>query len=205
MILATSLADLATSPFYKKYPIVSLTQRPLKVVNKIIDETAFKYTLPSQLEDSGSLTVNIAGTNGWGTIIVAVTGVPVGTTPVSIETITQFETIPAIGASTSTSPAATNSSSQLEMGTNISARTPAAYYEGMNNAVGNFVQATTDYAGNLLGYGMAGARSVVEPVFGELYAGAQGYAYGLGRGVAANGLAAGLGYLGYRANRRIMY
>ena len=35
-------------PFYRKVTLASLTQSPLTVVNKFLDQTAFRYTDPSE-------------------------------------------------------------------------------------------------------------------------------------------------------------
>jgi len=199
-----TISDMQNSPFYKRFPLAMLCARPLKLVSKIIDENAFRYIQP--FSDAAATSTDSGIQNeGFSAIIIAVTGVSLSTTAVSIESLLHLETIPNVSSSQGTSPAAMNDSRAQEAATNVATSTGAARFEGMLDSFGNLIQTTSGYASDLLGYGAAGARSVVEPVFGDFYAGAQGYAYGLGREIAGAGLASGLGYLGNRANRRIMY
>lgn len=126
----TTIAEMQNSPFYKRYPLATLTSRPLKVVGKIIDENAFRYVDPAFTSEE---IVNNAGfiqQNGWTPILVAVTGVSSGVTAVSIEQIVHYETIPSVSSAIGTSPAAANNGQQLELGTNVSSGSSAANLEG---------------------------------------------------------------------------
>jgi len=193
----TSVSDMQNSPFYKRFPLAMLTARPLKLVSKIIDENAFRYISPAS--DVGATGTDLSLQNeGWSGVIVAVTGAPLSGTAVSVESILHLESIPTVSSSQGTSPAAMNSSRDQEQATNVATSTGAARFEGM-----------LDSMGNLVSQGYQGARSVIDPIVGDLYnrgyAGAQEYSYALGQNYAGQGIAAAMGYLGYRANRRIMY
>ena len=61
-------------PFYRKVTLASLTQSPLTVVNKFLDQTAFRYTDPSEQSAGYANTSrgNFHITHSWATIFVAV-------------------------------------------------------------------------------------------------------------------------------------
>lgn len=87
---AISPSQMAGLPFYKRVTLASLTQSPLTVINKWIDETAFRY-------DDSRVTYSFVGSSGtiatstfqfqqsWGVIIIMVEGAPTGGPPLSVE------------------------------------------------------------------------------------------------------------------------
>lgn len=86
-----SLAEMAGLAYYKRVTLASLTQSPLTVVNKWIDDTAFRYDDPrSQYTWSSSATSTPAPSflsfqQSWGVIIVMIEGAPTGANPLSVE------------------------------------------------------------------------------------------------------------------------
>lgn len=130
--LPASVAEMQNSPYYKRYPLAVLTQRPLKLVSKILDENAFRYISPSASLDASGDNMTLHH-SGWAPLVIACTGVTVsGTavTAVSVESILHLETIPTVNSSSGTSPAANDSSQQREMATNVANSTPAGRLEG---------------------------------------------------------------------------
>jgi len=88
----TTISQMSGCQYYKRVTIASLTQTPLTVINKWIDDTAFRYTSPESGAfgtTSGELQTDLS----WATIIVMVEGAPVGT-PLSFEHILLTEAIP---------------------------------------------------------------------------------------------------------------
>lgn len=137
--LPTSVAQLQTSQWYKRIPLAVLTQKPFKVVNKIVDPNGFRYYDPSS-----SLTGAIGGngdlqlhTSGWANIIVCTTGVAAGLTSVSVESILHLETLPSPGSAQTVTPAANASSAAVEQATNVANSTPAVHEEGMFDSMYN--------------------------------------------------------------------
>lgn len=128
--LPATISAMQNSPFYKRYPLAVLTQRPLKVVAKILDENAYRYISPTGTLDQSPSNSMALHHSGWAPIVVAVTGVALSTTAVSIESILHLETIPNTSSPTGVSPAANDSSVQREMATNVANGTPAGRLEG---------------------------------------------------------------------------
>lgn len=93
----TTINEMSGLAFYKRVTLASLTQTPLTVINKWIDERGFQYQDPSQVT-TGSTTpagevVNPFGWD-WATIVVLVEGAPVTPSPLSAEHILHTESIP---------------------------------------------------------------------------------------------------------------
>jgi len=126
-----SISDMQNSPFYKRYPLAVLTQRPLKVVAKILDENAFRYSSALAPDEANATDMSLHH-SGWAAVLIAVTGVSTAsaTTSVSLESILHLETIPSTASAIGTSPAANDSSVQREMATNVANGTPAGRLEG---------------------------------------------------------------------------
>lgn len=96
---AGSVSDMAGLPYYKRVTLASLTQSPLTVVNKWIDESAFRYDDPrstysflSSASTPQTQTFNLQ--QSWGSIIVIVEGAPTGSSPLSVEHLLMTECQP---------------------------------------------------------------------------------------------------------------
>jgi len=89
----TTVAQMSGLQFYKRVTLASLTQSPLTIINKWIDDTAFRYSSPNSGIETGT-----SGTfqtdYSWGAIIVMTEGVPVATTVISAEHFLMSEGIP---------------------------------------------------------------------------------------------------------------
>jgi len=112
--LPTTITQMNNCPWYKRYPLAMLTQKPVIVSNKFLDCTATRYTDPA--DPNYTQTVNGYGANpGWAVIIVAVDGQPaVVSTPVVAETITHYEATPLMTGVNSSSAAANFNPSVLQ-------------------------------------------------------------------------------------------
>lgn len=187
----TSVSDMQNSPFYKRYPLATLTQRPLKVVSKILDENAYRYISPTSPGDGNAGGANHLAHSGWAPIMIAVTGAPLNSNPVSVESILHLECIPNVASSNGVSPAASNDARQMEYATNVATHNPAGFLEGMLDSAGNY-------------YNNAQQRlaTAADELLARSYAGAQNYAYSFGQN-AAGALAAY--FLGRGANQLVPY
>lgn len=91
--LPTSVAAMANLQFYKRVTLASLTQTPLTMINKWIDDTAFRYSAPNSAAataDNNEFQTDL----GWGIMVVMIEGVPTGTNVLSFEHILLSEGIP---------------------------------------------------------------------------------------------------------------
>jgi len=93
--LATSTSEMSGYTFYKRVTLSSLTQTPLTLVNKWTDETAFRYQSPepNAAEDATTTGNTFTIPYSWGTLLIAVEGVSVSTTPGNTVTPLQAEVI----------------------------------------------------------------------------------------------------------------
>lgn len=153
----TSIADMQTSQWYKRIPLAVLTQKPFKIVNKILDHNAFRYFAPlSDLADTATdMTLH---TSGWANILIAVTGAPISATVLSIENIVHLETLPSPGSAQTVTPAAAASSAAVEQATNVANSSPAVHEEG-NDFMNEAVNALQGYGQTLYEASVEGARA----------------------------------------------
>lgn len=79
--LPTTTAAMREMPFYKKVTLASLTQSPLYIVNKYLDETAFRYSDPSSpgFAVGGSSGQEFQTMTSWMGILIFVEGHSVST------------------------------------------------------------------------------------------------------------------------------
>ena len=91
---AANLADLSGYSWYKRVTLSSLTQSPLTVINKYIDETAFRYSSASTRGTGQATTMDFQFPWSWGAILIAVEGHPIGGSPLQFEMILHHESIP---------------------------------------------------------------------------------------------------------------
>lgn len=84
---------------YQRFTLASLTQSPVTVINKWIDDTAFRYQDPREnysalaANSSGLSNANLNMQQSWSVIVVFVDGAPAGV-PISVEHVLMTEAIP---------------------------------------------------------------------------------------------------------------
>jgi len=89
----TTIEQMGGLAHYKRVTIASLTQSPLTVINKWIDDTAFRYSSP--LGAAGQQTnESFQNDYGWSTVIVMIEGAPITSPPLSFEHILHSEGLP---------------------------------------------------------------------------------------------------------------
>jgi len=119
----TSVSLMQNVPGYKRIPIGRLTAEGLTVVNRPLDVTSQRYI------DSDSPVYAEAGTMEfqtglqWCSIIVAVTGCDVSSTPISVESIIHLECIPRATAVSMSTPSAKYNVQALAAAANAQAKT----------------------------------------------------------------------------------
>jgi len=154
----TTLSQMRDLPFYRKVTLASLTQSPLTVVNKFLDQTAFRYTDPYEAAAGFQNTSRGAFqvTHSWATIFVAVEGAPSASNALGIEMILHAETIAKAGASNNSSPAAPGNPGLMAAAGHMAANTNASHFESEQGSI--FTQATDAISEGL----QAGAQNVAE-------------------------------------------
>jgi len=109
----TTVAQISGLQFYKRVTLASLTQSPLTVINKWLDDSAFRYSDPAANVANAPAT-GFHTDYSWGVICLLIEGAPVTTTNVlSIENILLSEGIPQKDGVIIGTPAAANSPGTL--------------------------------------------------------------------------------------------
>jgi len=199
-----NVAEMSESTWYKRVPLATLTQRPLTVVNKILDTTATTYQSPRRaFTNEGSGATEVASSmsatnasfdrdslNGFATIVIAVEGAPSGSSPLVVETIMHLEALPRAVGLQSGSLAAPSRPDVLAGVSHMASTTPAEHFEGeeasaigraasafaagASAAAGGIVETVIDAAGRV-GY------AATEHAFRRAVGAASGYVPGVGR------------------------
>lgn len=97
--LPTTVNEMTGLPHYRRFTLASLTQSPITVINKWIDESAFRYDDPDSLpvylaEGEGLPTNTFNFGSSWGTLVVLVEGAEISKNILSFEHILHSEMIP---------------------------------------------------------------------------------------------------------------
>lgn len=136
----TTVNQMTGLAFYKRVTLASLTQSPLTVINKWIDDSAFRYQDPREQTSLSNATENAPTQTfnffqNWATIIVMVEGAPTGTgTCISVEHLLLSEAIPKKDSYILGSPAAPNSSATLNVVSSMAAKTDFAHTEAQQES-----------------------------------------------------------------------
>lgn len=115
--LPTTVDEMTGLQHYKRFTISSLTQSPITVINKWVDDTAFRYSQPN----SGNRPTSTQGLHqqfefggSWGQLVIYLEGVPANqASAVSVEHILLSEMIPKNGSFVLGTTAAPNSPATL--------------------------------------------------------------------------------------------
>jgi len=124
----TTVAEISGCQFYKRVTLASLTQSPLTVINKWIDDTAFRYSSPT----SGQILSTAQGFQtdfSWGVIVVLYEGVPTSTAVLSAEHLLISEGIPQKDSPIIGTPAATSSPGLMSSTSDMQANTEPFHTE----------------------------------------------------------------------------
>jgi len=89
----TTVAEMTGLQHYKRVTVASLTQSPLTVINKWLDDTGFRYSSPAANVVTGS-GATFQTDYSWAGIMVMIEGAPVSSTVLSIEHLLLTESIP---------------------------------------------------------------------------------------------------------------
>lgn len=135
----TTINQMTGLAYYKRFTLASLTQSPVTIINKWIDEIAFRYEDPrSTYAFVGSAstpnTSQLQFQSGWGTLIVMVEGQPTtATTPISFEHVLLSECLPKKDAWVLGTQAAPNSPGTMSAVSVMTAETDFAHTEAQQD------------------------------------------------------------------------
>lgn len=96
----TTVNQMTGLAHYKRFTLASLTQSPVTIINKWLDDTGFRYDDPRSAYSTlasvtGTSTTTFQFNNSWGTLVVLVEGQPSSATvPISFEHLLLTECLP---------------------------------------------------------------------------------------------------------------
>jgi len=135
----TTINDMTGLAHYKRFTLASLTQSPVTVINKWIDETGFRYEDPRAVNNYIS-NASTPGTNAlnfnqsWGTLIVMVDSQPTtATVPISFEHLLLTECLPRKDAFILGTQAASNSPGTMSAVSVMTSETDFAHTESQQD------------------------------------------------------------------------
>lgn len=126
-----NLSQLSECAWYRRVPLAKLTQSEITIVNKFLDQTAFRYVDPNE-GSGGNATANrgeFVVTHSWAAIVIAVEGAPGGTNPVSVEHIQHIEGLPKTTGVNTSSPSEPFQPIVMGQVSNMSANVEASHFE----------------------------------------------------------------------------
>jgi len=130
--------DMVGLAHYKRFTLASLTQSPVTIINKWIDETAFRYDDPRATttfvgSGTGAVTSNLNFSLSWGTLIVMVEGQAASTIPISFEHLLLTECLPQKSAFILGTQAAPNSPGTMSSVSVMTSETDFAHTEAQQD------------------------------------------------------------------------
>jgi len=125
----TTLAEVRGLQYYKRVTLASLTQTPLTVINKWIDDTAFRYSAATATMVEGAAASTFHTDASWGVIVVMLEGAPPITSVLSAEHLLLSEGIPKKDSVIIGSQAAQNSPAILSAVSTLSTSTEPFHTE----------------------------------------------------------------------------
>jgi len=90
----TTVAQMSGLQYYKRVTLASLTQAPITIINKWIDDTGFRYSHPESDLTTAATNTTFQTDGGWSAIYVLVEGAPINSTVLSAEHILLTEFLP---------------------------------------------------------------------------------------------------------------
>jgi len=190
----TTPGGLSGYQYYKRVTLASLTQSPLTIVNKYVDDTAFRYLSTDASDIKQGNDLEFAVPHSWGTILIAVEGVG-STSPLSIEHLLMTEAIPKSTSSMNGSTAAQFRPEILQQTSNMSSHTDFAHTE----------QGQGEYVAAALHQVRAGVSSAGQHLFDNVVL---PYAHSIGQSAVASAVsgfqqAVGIGGVNSNPNRLV--
>lgn len=137
--LPTTINAMTGLAHYKRFTLASLTQSPITVINKWLDDTAFRYEDPRSvnLYTDVTTTPNTSTFNfnqSWGTIVVMVDSQPASGVPISFEDCILTECIPRKDAFMLGTQAAPNSPGTISAVSTMNSETDFAHTEAQQES-----------------------------------------------------------------------
>jgi len=135
----TTINEMTGLAHYKRFTLASLTQSPVTIINKWIDETGFRYEdprAPNAYLSSASIptTSTLNFSQSWGTLIVMVDSQPTtATVPISFEHLLLTECLPRKDAWVLGTQAAPNSPGTISAVSVMTSETDFAHTEAQQD------------------------------------------------------------------------
>jgi len=176
---ATTTALMAGYSWYKRVTVASLTQSPVTIINKFVDETAFRYLAPDSIPGwAGSTGNTFQIPLSWGALLVAVEGCA-NAEPLQFEMMLHLEAIPKNTGVIAGSPAAPSNTALLASAAGIATNTDFAHTEDQQDSY--MAQVVENAQAGAAAAGQSFVTNALRPA-----------AYSLGHSLANQALSAGI-------------
>jgi len=185
----TTIAGLSDYPIYHRITLASLTQSPVTIINKFIDEVSFRYSASDTNVAANAGVMEFQTPLGWAAILIAVEGVN-STNPLSCEMILHQEALPKSTGVLGGSPAAASSPSTLAAAASVSSHQEAVHTEAGQQS----------YIERGLEFARQGALDAITPISERAAYGVGRYAAHRAMGYAATLAGFGVGVMGVNNN-----
>jgi len=126
-VYPTTLSDLANVPGYKRIPLARLTAEGITIVNRPLDCTAQRYLDMDSNEYSNANVHEFQVPFQWGSIVLAVEGVPVSTACLAVENVLHIEAIPRTSSVNAPNPAASYNPGALGAASQLMSKTSPTF------------------------------------------------------------------------------
>jgi len=133
----TTVSEMTGLAYYKRVTLASLTQTPITVINKWIDERAFQYQDPdtyTSVSTSSAVDYNNAFQFSWCNIVILIEGAPTGVSPLSAEHLLLTEALPQKKSCIIGTQAAPNSPGTMSAVSTMSGETDFAHTEAQQES-----------------------------------------------------------------------
>lgn len=192
--LPTTVAEMTGLTHYKRFTVSSLTQSPITVINKWIDDTAFRYNTPNSTNRPTSTVgahSNFEFGGSWGQLVVFLEGVPANQAScVSIEHILLSEMIPRKDSFVLGTTAAPNSPATLGAVGAMVSNTDFAHTEDEQESYAN--RAVEELKRGAMAQGERIFENVAVPVAQRIGAGVVNYGVNMAMGLMAGYVSRGI-------------
>lgn len=151
--LPTTIAQLADCPWYKRVPLATLTQNPMIVCNKFLDQTAFRYIDAASSEQINAIKGTFQIPNQWMVLLVAVSACSSAASTVAMvaEDLVHYEGCSIYTGLQMDQPAAMPSASTIEHTARVSGRTDASFTQAEQGSRISAALASASPTGTYLG------------------------------------------------------
>lgn len=150
--LPTSLPQLPELPYYRRVTLASLTQTPLVISNRYLDQTAFRYTAVQSTDLLNTTGAMFQVPNSWMGILIVVEGhgQAVGTPVINVENIGHYEGQSSWGGLTMDMPAEPSRPAVMEASARVTSHRDPVIQGTVEDMCANVARGAQDFMSSIV-------------------------------------------------------